>query len=444
MRNRKDASCIQYILYISVFLICLYGAMGLPVSQCPDEEGRLLLVNWMCRTGKLPTGNELETMIPGWGFSYALRPFLPAMFSAVFVRIAMLFTNSEKILLAAARMSSVLSNLLTCWYCFHIGNKLFKKESASILYSIVVCFLPQMMFIGMYHNNDAPALAGVSALLYYLLLGNDEVWSIRSCVGIAVSISVILLTYYSVFGWIIAAIIFCFASVIKNKNIKNKIYFITKRVLMILGICMVLAGWFYIRNALIHDGSVFGIAAEMASRERMEASGHTLYNYYAFRDEGLSLGEFVAFRNGEWWIHTIKSFIGVFGYMTVYLPGYKLYFFIIGFNCMLYLIIHSKRLKRDDNSLFVNMMFIACCMTILMSFWQSYTRDYQPQGRYIISCILFIGYVITYSTEYWWPKILVVRNLNDDKKTEYLCYAASTIWILMFFKAVLTMAKMIV
>ena len=45
-----------------------------------------------------------EVIISGWGFSYALRPYLASIVGAGFQKLAACFTDSPRILLAASRM----------------------------------------------------------------------------------------------------------------------------------------------------------------------------------------------------------------------------------------------------------------------------------------------------------------------------------------------------
>ena len=222
MNQSKRLSAKEYLLVRLVFCICLTGALLLPMEQCPDEAGRHLLSNWIVRTGTLPTGNEMETMLmswedvnasvlsiradsefDGWGFSYALRPYLSSIVGAVFERIALCFTDSPRILLAASRMCSVLSVTFCCFFCLRLGHRLFNKQGAAALFAALVCFLPQVQFIGMYQNNDSLSLCAVSMMLYYLIEGFDLGWPVRSCVGLGISFSLGLLAYYSVYGWLL-------------------------------------------------------------------------------------------------------------------------------------------------------------------------------------------------------------------------------------------------
>ena len=73
-------------LVLLVFAVCLAGALTVSPERCPDETARMRLTGWIYEHGSLPTGNEPETLIPGWGFSYALRPYLSAMIGAFFMK----------------------------------------------------------------------------------------------------------------------------------------------------------------------------------------------------------------------------------------------------------------------------------------------------------------------------------------------------------------------
>ena len=85
MRYMKCLSGIEYLLVVLSFLVCLTGALLLPVNQCPDEFFRNLLISWMVEKGTLPTGDELET-IPLAPPPAALTVIWLALFIWVFLR----------------------------------------------------------------------------------------------------------------------------------------------------------------------------------------------------------------------------------------------------------------------------------------------------------------------------------------------------------------------
>lgn len=437
-------SFLERGLIVLVFCICLSGALLLPVDQCPDERGRLLLTDYIVQNGALPTGNEAETMIPGWGFSYALRPYLSSILGALLKCVAALFTASPRVLLAAARICSVLSVIVLCIYCLRLGHILFERRSSAVLFAAFVCFLPQVMFLGMYQNNDALSLCTVSMMLYYWVDGYNRKWPIKSCAGLAVSFSLGLLSYYSVYGWILICAIFCVIAVLIDPEISNKRRLILNRMLLIAGICLVLAGWFFVRNAILHDGDFLGIAHEQISRERTRELGYTLYDYTCYRDQGVSVIDFLRMSDFMWLRTTQRSFVGVFGYLSLSLPEYQygLYYFVLLAGTALYVAVLVRQKPGRRDVLLILMMLLSDAITFLLNFWQSYARDLQAQGRYIITLSLLFGYMTAYGLD---KTVFTIRRTGNGRNAELHPTVVLTIlWILMFARTALdTMTKML-
>lgn len=398
----------EKLLVLLVFCICLCGAAVLPVELCPDEGGRRLVSDYIFETGILPTGDEIETTLlnsdgsPCYAFSYALRPYLSGLIATLFMRITALFTTSAAALLVASRMVSVLSITAVCFFCLKLGHHLFSRRSSAILLAAFVCFVPQVAFLGMYQNNDALSLAAVTAMLYYLVRGYDDLWPARSCIGLGVSMSIALLSYYSVYGWILMGILFCLVAIAFDARIPDKRNLLLKRAALVLGICLVLAAWFFIRNALLHDGDFFGLATEEASRERWGAMGYTIHDWDRRCDvPGYTPLLFFLEGNCYWLDLTLKSMVGVFGSMNILMPleRYTLYYAVFLLGALLYLVAIIRRRPCRRDALLVLLMLIATGITFALSFWASYTRDYQPQGRYVITALLFIGYLLAYGMD---------------------------------------------
>ena len=126
------------------------------------------------------------------------------------MRIASIFDPSDGMLLVASRMCSMLSITCCGYYCLKLGNLIFGRRETSTLFAVLTCFVPQVMFLGMYQNNDSFALAGTVAVLYYLVKGKRSRYKFNDCAGLAIWVSVCLLSYYSVYGWLLVAGIFLF------------------------------------------------------------------------------------------------------------------------------------------------------------------------------------------------------------------------------------------
>lgn len=391
---------IEYCLVLATFLICLTGASLIGTNYCPDEGGRQMLSGWIFTNGTLPTGNELETILPLWGFSYALRPYLASIINAGFMKLFALFTTSPQALRLASRMCSVCSVTLSCVYCLRFGHRVFKKRLSAILFALVVCWLPQVMFLGMYQNNDSLSLAAACMIVYYLAEGDDLGWPARSCIGLGIAFSVALLSYYSVYGWILTGVVFCIVSVIRNDRIADKAPFILKRALWLAAVCLLLAGWFFIRNARLHEGDFLGLASEDRSRVWAESQGvEVRYTGRSLQEEGYSLIGFFRYSDFHWIKKTLASFIGVFGYLNIYMPvgRYIVYCVIFGLSALGYIVtVRRGAPSQRDRHLFAAMLG-AGAITFILHVYQSYCRDFQAQGRYVITAILPIAYMIAYS-----------------------------------------------
>ena len=396
----------EWALVLLVFAVCLTGASMLPAELCPDEVARQSISDWIFETGTLPTGNEMETMLisetgSSYGFSYAVRPFLSAMIAAFFMRIAALFTGSTWVLLVASRMVSVLSLTATCVFCLALGHRLFQRRSSAVVLAVFVCFIPQVAFLGMYQNNDALSLAGVSGMLCCLMKAYDDQWSVASCSCLGIAVSVTLLSYYSAYGWILMSALFCIVAIALDARIADRKRILLKRAILVLGICFALAGWFFIRNALLHNGDFIGLASEEMSRDAFRAQGFDIYEDRRCDIPGNTPILFFLDANCYWIRLTLMSMVGVFGNMDILMPDaqYHVYFAVFVLGGLLYIaaIVRHRPNRRDV--LLVLLMLIATGITFALSFWASYTRDFQPQGRYVITAVLFIGYLFAHGLD---------------------------------------------
>ncbi len=438
-------------LLLLCFLVCLTGALILPMNMCPDESGRVLLSRWMGNTHTLPAGSEMDVIIMNrtaqntldpsaqhWGFSYALRPFLASMVGAACEIVCGWFTDNPAVLLAASRMCSVLSVTLCCWYCLKLGRRSFPSPHCSFFFAAFVCFLPQVQFLGMYQNNDALSLCAVSAMLYYLVEGYDNHWKTASCVKLAIALSAGALSYYISYPWYLMGLVFCVVSVLRDREISFKGRFLLQRAALIGTICLVLAGWFFIRNALLHQGDFLGMAEELRSRERIAALGYRLYEYRCARNEGVSF--LASLREGNGWFFqmTIMSVYGVFGYLDILMPNwlYNAYYSLTVTGLLVFFVTLLRRRLSGRDRLLILTGLIAGAMVFALHAWHSYARDFQPQGRYIITLALPVGWMIARGLD-----VLQDRLQSGDGR---IALAAGCGWLALFImSAVTTMSKML-
>ncbi len=395
----------EAFLVLLCFVFCFAGAVLLPLSACPDEIGRRTISDWIFTRGTLPTGNERETIMEVWDFSYAVRPYLSGIIAAFFMKIVSLATDASIPMIAASRMGSVLSVTLCCFGCLRLGRRLFRKRGSAVLFAAAVCFTPQVMFLGMYQNNDSLALASVCMILNCFDDCLENEWRSRSCVHLAAWLSVGLLSYYNIYGWILMCALFFPVSVMRDRCIGNKGRLILRRGLLITGVCVILAGWSFIRNAVYHGGDILGIGPSYMLQNDpeylrwLESTYGSLQQFDSYRDAGMSVPVFLQFKNWEWIRMTWRSMFGVFRGMDLFMPPerYGVYGTLTGLGLLLSAgaALHCRPEPRAG--LQIRMMLLSSAITLFLHFWYSYTIDYQPQGRYVITGLLPVFFLTAWA-----------------------------------------------
>ena len=169
---------MEVLFFAFVLGIWLLWAFILPLNEGPDENMRLQIAQFILKYGKLPTGDQKEIMDYTWGFTYAFRPILPQMLEALFMRIAMVFTRDAFALLFSARLVSVLSGAVFFWYVKALGDMMFERKSLRWVFLLLNVCLPQSSFLFTYLNCDSMALTASAMILYYLLKGMRNGFSV--------------------------------------------------------------------------------------------------------------------------------------------------------------------------------------------------------------------------------------------------------------------------
>lgn len=133
----------------------------------------------------------------------------------------------------------------------------------------------------------------------------------------------------------------------------------------------------------------------------MREQGCELFPYTCFREEGLTVIQFLRLHNYEWLRWSAESLVGVFGYMIYHLPHkqYSLYYTLFVSGILLGLFMRMRNRPSHRNRLSTFLMLVSSGITVLLHFWQSYARDYQPQGRYIITVVLLISFITAYGLD---------------------------------------------
>ena len=465
--NKKNEKFWRIVFVL--FLLGLFGAFFLwsmmqPFGAPPDEKERFKIVEFIVKHGKLPHGGDPEILLYGWGFSYGFQPILSYIFSAGIVKVVSLFSDSEYIIEVAGRFFNVLLGVMMAAVVWKLSSRLFKERSTSLLFTFLVCLLPQCMFMHTYVNVDSLALLSSGIIVYAWIEGLETKWNRRSCWILGIGMGLCAMSYYDAYGFLLCSIpVFVQSFVHKKtdgKGIEIEWKGMIRKGLLAGGIAFVIAGWWFIRSAILYDGDFLGLRtrdeyAEMYAFKWLKPSSAPTWH-----NAGFSMWDMMT--QTTYFLLLARSFVGMFEHMSlVLLPWmYPVYYaiFIIGFVGAVIALVQRgirkkkasvgnvqkiesvepgtdsavERLERSDiaktsqgeqnqaaektrangcamtdgilamkidrqSSIIFHICMVACIIIPnILCLWASYDVDYQPQGRYILPMIIPFMYVVAY------------------------------------------------
>ncbi len=399
---------MEAVVFAFVVGVWLLWAFILPLNEGPDENMRLQIAEFILEYGKLPTGYQKEIMDYTWGFTYGFRPILPQMLEALLMRLSMVFTQDAFALLFAGRLASVLCGVIFLGYVRALGHLLFEDRLLRWLFILLNLCLPQSSFLFSYLNCDSMALMASAMILYYLLKGRRDSFSVRTCVSLAVSLSICVLSYYNAYGFLLTAC-FLFAGCYWERGKKGEACHreFWKKGFLIGGLVFALTGWWFVRNYMLYDGDFLGLRTQEEYAERYALDLYKPSGRRNCINQGISLADML-FRS-DWAVSVFKSFVGILAPLTEahrawIFVGYGLLFLAggigIAWEC-------GQGLRRRWGAerkgtavdVFQVMLHVGFMTAVLLpnalNVWYSYSNDYQPQGRYSMPMLVpFMYYVV--------------------------------------------------
>lgn len=402
MKRLTKEESLEILFYAFLFFLWIVWAWILPFNEGPDEYMRSRIVEYIVEYGKLPTGYQQEIMDYSWGFTYGFRPILPQILEALFVRIGMLFTTDTFSLIFAGRLSSVFCGLVFAGYVRAIAKKLFSCGRMQWLFTLLTVCLPQASFLFTYLNCDSMALMASAMILWYLIKGMEDGFSVPTCLKLSFSFAVCILSYYNAYGFLITGALVYLGYYLESSRQGEKRWkeFWSKGFL-ILGIVFILAGWWFVRNYFLYDGDILGLRTQDTYAEQYAMDILKPSNRQTYQNQGRSIlymlfcSDFIS--------SVAKSFIGVLGPLWYALrwwmyTGYGLIFGagIVGLVAETAGKLRSGRKAVNWKKLFWHLGLVtAILVPNLLNIWYSYATDYQPQGRYSMPMLIPFMYYIT-------------------------------------------------
>lgn len=410
MEKREKRFEILYIGFI--FVLLLIWSVSAKAATGPDEAMKYDVCKYIAVNGHLPHGGDPSIRNGIWGTSYGFTPLLSYIISAVFLKIVYLFTEDAQSLYIAVRFTSVLCITGMTAMVIRIGHLLFEKRNSRWVFIILTTLLPQVLYLGSYLNNDSFALLTISIIIYAWIRGMREHWDVKSCVLLAVGIGLCALSYYNAYGYILCSIPLFFFSYRKSGKARESTIRMWKMAGLIAGIAFLIAGWWFIRNAVIYQGDFLGLTTSNQYAEK--------YAQAAFKPSlrpnpnhlGWSFYEMLISNN--WIRDTLMSFVGLLGTTGLPMLG-KIYMCIwavvlLGFLGIAVMVI--KREKGHNSRILQAFFVLSILIPIGLSFYHSYWIDFQPQGRYLMPMLIPFMYFAVAGLEYLFEKLPVkVRSI---------------------------------
>ena len=394
---KKNKKIIMTIFLIGLFCYYLIWTVSQPYNSCPDEKMKWDICKYIAEHNSIPDGRDESIRDSIWGISYAFQPILTYMICAVFVKIASIFTTQQFVLVVAARLVSTISMTLTIYFVIKIANKLFKDKGIyKYLFIVFIAFQPITAFLASYINNDSTAILAISIIIYLWILGLESNWKTKHCILLGGAVGFCALTYYNAYGYILCSVLICLSSAVLNKMDAKEI---AKKALIVASVAFAVAGWWFVRNAIIYDGDILGTKTQNEYGDKYALEQYKPSVRKTPENSNESIWHML---NEDAWANTTaKSFVGIFGYHSILMSN-KIYYsylglwLIGGLGCLLKfkdLFIYKK---EEKSKYILNYIFvIAIIIPILLSIIYSYTSDFQPQGRYIMGIIIpFVYFVV--------------------------------------------------
>ncbi|MDP8256646.1 MAG: DUF2142 domain-containing protein [Candidatus Alcyoniella australis] len=420
MHQGKSAAIIAGVLLFVLALVnCLWWSASIEYNGAPDEYEHIKTRRFIAEHGRLPRSDD-----PGFGIhlldsntKQPLYPLLDAHSGAMLfptharidlkhryeVRQPYIWTPQLAHLLAgramrlsgmqglsATRAFNALCVAAAALLCFVAGMIAGQGRLVPALAAGAgLALWPQLTFIGAYANDDAFAVFSVAALLAVCCsielrgLNYCRALLLGLCMGLALLSKLYVYALFPLLGlWLLLRL---------RAQGRNAV----GPGILALVAAALCSGWWFVRNAVLLQGSVLGrdvlyqqikrfsqaLPPELAQRT------HLLYAD-SFSRLGQSWSEFPLLR---WLKITFASCYGMFGWMDRILPP-ALYWIAFAALLLGLATAAAAAVRRGETRLrlpsalwLLGLPYML--LLLLLSLYNSYYVDMQPQGRYLLSSL---------------------------------------------------------
>ncbi|MBI4899154.1 MAG: hypothetical protein HY829_01610 [Actinobacteria bacterium] len=425
--SERLASSVERLLPVTFIVACfvLYTtwAWTVPFDAAPDENMRYRLVRYISERHVIPSGTDPATRDAIWGTSYAFEPILAALVAALLRSIASLFSTDGHVLYLASRFASVIFGTGTVALSILISRRLLHGIWRWFFVAFIA-LLPQLAFLSCYLNSDSLAIFSAALIIYAWLRGLRDGWGTGNVLLLGLAISVCLLSYFTAYGFVLLSVVVYLADRLRawrRAPVGERPAHLRQTLVqlgMICAVVLVLAGWWFIRNAYLYNGDFLGLRT---SGEQGMLYGRDFAKPGASSALAKGWGLWDMLVHHGWIVITGMSSVGLFGYKTVRLPaaiygGYAA-ITVAGMGALVPGVVRwgarrgtkageqgtsgaedlelsAPGLTSWDQGLLHGVLLVAIPIPVALSIYHSYTQDFQPQGRYVLPMLLPVAYFV--------------------------------------------------
>ena len=400
-RMKRHWRLVLYLLGFLVLAVTLAAFQPAKGSNAPpDEKSRYLVPKYICEHGELPTGLEEEIRIPGYGFSYMLYNAFPYIVMGLAMRLVKCFTADPGALLFTARFINVLAGLAMAYAAWLLARRLFAKERTRWLFCLAVTFQPMNLFVHSYVNTDSFCMLSTALIVYGLVRMYQEKADVKSCLWTAGGVILCALSYYSAYGYILAAVVLYIAYFAKRgENRRYDMKGLLKYAGLTSGIVLLGISWWFIRQGIVLEGDFLGlhtrnVLTAQYGRESVKFGS-------TFAGQGISffgmLKEMLARRLPAKLAGTLIAAYGGLG-LKPQVWYYALYGLVWLAGAAGY-ITHLGGRKTWQRVLFHGCMVMCMALPLVLYLRYCYMTDYQEQGRYLLPALVPTMYYVAKGLE---------------------------------------------
>lgn len=380
-------------LPVRVALLVLCGALyvwmatsiGLGTEAgAPDESMRSLMPTAIAAGNLFPSGYDPDAIYFLGNWSYAFYPqVLGAYASALFMWLAGLAGLSANAAFCAGRLASVCFGLVALAFASRTAERLAPRVGVDARLAgagtiVLMGLWPQFAFLSSYMNNDIVALCGTVLITYALVEGLSGGWTTGRALALSAGVIVAALGYWNAYGFVLAGIVVFTASLLRSEAERGEKIRLFLTAAVPAAVCVLP---FFALN-VVRYGDLLGMATFREQYQLwLDEGGEVLQHPYGGDVVSLLLHSDLAER-------TWQSFIGVFGYMTYYLP-FALYLAYTFLSCacagsFLSRAFERRLLAGTWARVLAAAILLSCLVTVALLAVYAMGTDYQTQGRYVI------------------------------------------------------------